>query len=46
MFHEIKIEFAFEFLLFFEIFCVASRCKAVTTIDLDPSKKIIPKSLR
>jgi hypothetical protein len=45
-FLKIKIEFAFEFLRLFEIFRVASRCRAVITIDPAPSKKIIPKSLR
>src|ERR1700722_19074772 len=46
MFCEIKTEFAFEFLWFLEIFRAASRCREATTIDSDPSKKIIPKSLR
>jgi hypothetical protein len=46
MFLEIKIEFAFEFWRFLEIFHIASRCRAVTNIVEHPSKKIIPKSLR
>jgi hypothetical protein len=46
MFWKIKIEFAFEFWRFFKIFRVASYCGAVITIDPDPPKKIIPKSLR
>ena len=46
MFLEIKNEFAFEFWRFFKIFRVASRCNAVINIDREPSKKIIPKSLR
>jgi hypothetical protein len=41
-----KIEFAFEFLRFFELFSVASRCGAELTIDQNPPEKIIPKSLR
>jgi hypothetical protein len=45
-FLEIKNEFAFDFLRFFKTFHVASRCRAAITIDSDPPKKIVLKSLR
>jgi hypothetical protein len=46
MFRETKNEFAFVFLRFFEIFHVASHCRAVITSDSGLPRKIIPKSLR
>jgi len=38
MFLEIKNEFAFDFWRFFEIFCVARRCRAAANIGSDPPK--------